>query len=100
MPLRHDRSETAVRVKAFKIGRFEREVSECTPDGSYLLVRELKELIEQAQFEQQFEGGGMDRVAAEIAEEIAVLFEDGDRYARECFSLSLRTPRSARSSKR
>jgi hypothetical protein len=30
---------------------------------------------------EEFEGGGMDGVAAEVAKEVGVLFEDGDRDA-------------------
>jgi hypothetical protein len=44
-------------------------------------MRALEELVEDAQLIQDFQRGGMDGVAAKIAEEIAVLFEDDDRDA-------------------
>jgi hypothetical protein len=44
-------------------------------------VRSLEELVEDAQLVQNFERGGMDRVAAEIAKKVPVLLEDDDRHA-------------------
>ena len=43
-----------------------------------LRVGELEEAFEEAEFVEDFEGGGVDGVAAEVAEEVLVLFEDGD----------------------
>ena len=41
-------------------------------------MRQGEEFFEEAELVQQFKGGGMDGVAAEVAEEVIVLFEDGD----------------------
>ena len=41
-------------------------------------VRELQEAFEEAELVEELEGGGVDGVAAEVAEEVFVLFEDGD----------------------
>ena len=41
-------------------------------------MRELEEAVEQAELVEELEGGGMDGVAAEVAEEVGVLFEHGD----------------------
>ncbi len=40
-----------------------------------LLVRQLEELVEQAELAHHVEGRGMDGVAAEIAQEVGVLLE-------------------------
>ena len=41
-------------------------------------MREGEEFFEEAELVEELEGGGMDGVAAEVAEEVCVLFEDGD----------------------
>ena len=46
-----------------------------------LLVRQLEEFIDQAEFVHQLERRGMHDIAAEIAQEVGVLFENGDRDA-------------------
>jgi hypothetical protein len=43
-----------------------------------LLVREGEEGVEDAQLVNEIEGGGMDGVAAEVAEEVFVFFKYGD----------------------
>jgi len=44
-------------------------------------MRQLEELIEQAEFVHEFQRRRMDGVAAEIAQEILVLFQDEHRHA-------------------
>jgi len=46
-----------------------------------LLVGKGEEGVEDAELVHEFEGGGMDGVAAEVAEEIFVFFEYGDVVA-------------------
>ena len=41
-------------------------------------VGEGEEFVEEAQLVEDFEGGGVDGVAAKVAEEVFVFFEDGD----------------------
>jgi len=41
-------------------------------------VGDGEKFLEKAEFAEEFESGGMDGVAAEVAEEVLVLFEDGD----------------------
>src|SRR5262245_13023572 len=43
---------------------------------SDFLMRALEEFVEKAEFIHELERGGMNSVAAKIAEEIAMLFED------------------------
>jgi hypothetical protein len=45
-------------------------------------MRTLEELFQEAEFVHQFESGRMDGVSAEVAQEIAVFFEDEDFDAR------------------
>ena len=46
-----------------------------------LLMRQLQELVDQAEFDHQFERRGMNGVAAEIAQEIGVLLQHHDLNA-------------------
>ena len=48
---------------------------------AHLVVRALQESIEQPELAQQLERRGMNRVAAEIAEEVGMLFEHCDAAA-------------------
>src|ERR1700730_11659474 len=52
--------------------------AEALDDDGFPLVRQLKELIQQADLEHPLHGGRMSAVAAKIAQEIAMLFDDGD----------------------
>jgi hypothetical protein len=47
-------------------------------DLQKLLMRDAQEIIEEAEFVHKFEGGRVNGVAAEIAEEVGVFFEDED----------------------
>src|SRR3989442_12238660 len=68
-----------------EIGDPHHRLTDQARDRPRLLVRELEELGQQAELVHHFEGRGMNGVAAEIAEEIAVLFQhrDLDTGARE-----------------
>ena len=48
---------------------------------SSAVVRALEEALEQPELVEDFHRRGVDRVAAEIAEEVGVLFEHADRHA-------------------
>ena len=51
-------------------------VSPMTPEScAHLLVRQLEELVQQAELVHHFERRGMDGVAAEVAQEIRVLLQ-------------------------
>jgi len=47
-------------------------------DLTDLLMRALQKCVEQAQFTNRFKSGGMDRVAAEVAQKVSVLLQDED----------------------
>jgi len=78
IPLRHERDEFASAAQAREIAHAENPGAEVGGAFGHSLMRELKELIEQAKLVHDLEGGGMDGVAAEIAEEVFVLLEHED----------------------
>jgi hypothetical protein len=61
-----------------EIGEREAQGSEPRPQHRHLLMRDLEELAEQAELLHQLERRGVDRVAAEVAEEVGVLFQHDD----------------------
>ena len=85
IPLRHQGDEFAARRQMAEIRHREALRADLTGQRLDLLMRQLQELVEQAQFVHQLERRWMDRVAAEIAEEIRVLLQhhDVDAGARE-----------------
>jgi hypothetical protein len=78
IPLGHQGDEFTGAGEAGEIDGLEGVVSEDAPDGGEALVGEFEEFIEEAQFVHDLQGGGMNGVAPEIAEEVAMFFEDGD----------------------
>src|SRR5579862_2785967 len=68
-----------------EIGSDARDLAELEAQLCRFLMREPQELIERAKFMHEFESRRMDRVAAEIAEEIGMFFEhdDVDASARQ-----------------
>jgi hypothetical protein len=85
VPLRHQRDELAARRQMGEIREGIFVTAEDGADIDLLLVRKLEELIEQAELAHDFEGRGMDGVAAEVAQEVGMLLEhdDVDTGARE-----------------
>ena len=85
VPLRHEGNELAARRQVAEIREVVLAVAEERGDGGLLVVRQLEELVEQAELAHDLEGRGMNGVAAEIAQEIGVLLEhdDVDAGARE-----------------
>jgi len=61
-----------------EIGQGERVFADLAAKFCYLLVRALQEFFEKAEFVHQLESGWVDGVAAEVAEEVGVFFEDED----------------------
>ena len=82
VPLRHQRDEFAVRRQMAKIDHLKVFGADLRGQRFDLLMRQLQELVDQAEFEHQLERRGMNRVAAEIAEEIGVLLQHHDMNAR------------------
>jgi len=85
VPLRHQRDELAARRQVAEVDEGEMQAAELAAERARLGVGQLEEFVEQAEFAHHLERGGMDRVAAEIAQEIGVLLQhhDVDTAARE-----------------
>ena len=78
VPLRHHGDEFAVGGKMGEVGESERFVADLAAKFVKLLVRALEEFFEKAEFVHQLKSGWVDGVAAEVAEEVGVFFEDED----------------------
>src|SRR5438477_10726839 len=58
---------------------FDKLVSDLRAKCADFLVRALQELVEQPQLVHDLQGRGVDRIAAEVPQEIGMLFEDQNR---------------------
>ncbi len=75
IPLRHQRQKFAMRRQVSEIRHRYFEVVKLGADSFVHLMRLAQKIVQKSQFVHQFERGGMNRVAAKIAEKIRVLFE-------------------------
>src|SRR5262252_2454585 len=82
IPLRHQRDELAAGRQVGEIRESKSPTTEICADAAGFLVRQLEELVEQTELAHHVEGRGMDGVAAEVAQEVAVLLEHDDVDAR------------------
>nr|WP_029921535.1 hypothetical protein [Nevskia soli] len=64
-----------------KVDDIEQGVADLHAELPRFLVRELEESFQQAQLVHQFQGGRVDGVAAEIAQEVLVFLQHQYRYA-------------------
>jgi len=78
IPLGHEADEFAVHGEMGKVADGDGEVVDGSGDLQKLLMRDAQEIIEEAELVHEFEGGRVNGVAAEIAEEVGVFFEDED----------------------
>ena len=75
LPLRHQRDERVARRQAAEIAELDVPIAEPAADHVEALVRALQEGVEQAELVHDAQRRRMDRVAAEVAQEVAVLLE-------------------------
>ena len=61
-----------------EVGHEELATADGDGHSADLGVRELEEAVQKAEFVEELKGGGMDGVAAKVAEEVGVFFKDGD----------------------
>ena len=61
-----------------EIGEGDHLVADDSADLAHLLVRQLEERLEQAKLVHHLQRRGVDRVAAEIAQEVRVLLQNDD----------------------
>ncbi len=78
LPLRHEGDELASGRQVREIGDRDDRVADPSLDLAQLLMRSFKEAVEQAELVHHFEGRGMNRIAAEVAQEIRVLLQHHD----------------------
>ncbi len=85
VPLRHQRNELALRRQALEMTNGRAVASDLQRHGFHLRMRKPEEFIEQAKLVNHFQRRGMNGIAAEIAQEILVLFQhrDADAGARQ-----------------
>ncbi|SRR6266702_1830612 len=78
VPLGHEGDELGCGGEVGEVGHGDRDAADGEAEGGKLLVGEGEEGFEEAELVHELEGGGVDGVAAEVAEEVFVLLEDGD----------------------
>jgi len=85
IPLRHEGDKPAARRQVGKIGDGVQALADLRADRTHLAVRQLQERVQQPEFVHHLQGGWVHRVAAEVAQEIAMLLQhdDIDAGARE-----------------
>jgi len=77
--LRHESHEFAMRGEMAEVSGLECKATNHAPDRSELLMWNLQKILEQSKLAQDFESGGMNGVAAEVAKEVLVFLEYGNR---------------------
>ena len=85
LPLRHEGDEAAMSRKMSEIGQHGGFGADLAGEFAHFLVGTLQKFVQNPQLVHDFEGGGMNGVAAEVAEEIGVLLEhhDVNRHPRK-----------------
>ena len=81
VPLRHQRDELAVRGHMPKIRALEVVISDDATHRSHALMWNPQKFFEQAELVDHLEARRMHGIAAEVAEEVGVLFQHGDADA-------------------
>ena len=75
VPLRHHGDVGRAHRQVREVGHQHALLAELAGEARDLLVRQLQELVEQAELVHHVQGRGMDGVAAEVAQEVAVLLQ-------------------------
>ena len=85
VPLGHQRDEFATGWQLPEIRECILVAAEICAERGLLMVRQLQEVVEQAELAHDVEGRGMDGVAAKVAQEVSMLLEHDnvDAGARE-----------------
>src|SRR5215469_6123642 len=81
VPLRHERHEAASRSKIRHITQDDRLAADTGMDLTDFLMRPLQKLFKQTQLVYRFKSGGMNRVAAEVSQEVSMLLQNQDVYS-------------------
>ncbi len=78
VPLRHQGDELAVGGQVREVREGDRIVADHAADFAQLHMRQLQERLDQSEFVHDLKRGGVDCVAAKVAQEILVLFQHRD----------------------
>ena len=82
IPLRHQRDKFAVYRQVRQIADLRGDAAEATPNAAVFLMRPLQKSFEQAELVHYFECRRMNRIAAKIAQKIAMLLQHNHIDAR------------------
>src|SRR5437763_15396509 len=82
IPLRHKAEKLAVRRQVSQIGERDKFIADLPADFSDFLMRPFEKLFDQAEFVDDFERRGMNRIAAKVAKEISMLLKHDYRDTR------------------
>ena len=82
VPLRHEGDEGTAHGQVAEVGDGDPLAADDPGQLADLRVRQRQERLEQAELVHDLERGGMDRIAAEVAQEVGVLLEHDDLHAR------------------
>ena len=78
VPLRHERDELAMSREVSEVGDGHFDVPDVAAQLSSFLVRPFEEFVKEPKLVQDFQRGGMNRITAEIPQEVSMFFEDRD----------------------
>ncbi len=81
VPLRHHRNEPAAHRQMGHVGDRDGRVAELAREVREPVMRQLQKVVEQAKLVHHVQGGGVNRVAAKIAQKVAMLFQDDNAHA-------------------
>ena len=85
VPLRHEGNERIARVQMREVSHQNILAIEDAAQQMRLFVRQVQQFVGEAQFVHRLQGGGMNGVAAKIAQEVGMFFENDhiDAAARQ-----------------
>jgi hypothetical protein len=78
VPLRHEGEEFAPRRQVREVGNRKPRITDLRVEVARFAMRPLQKRIEKSEFVHHLKRRGMDGVAAEVSQEISMLFEDDD----------------------
>ncbi len=81
IPLRHHRDIATAHRQMGEVGDLHAPIAELAGEARDLVMRQFQELIEQAELVDHVQGRGMDGVAAEVAQEVAMLLQHHHLHA-------------------
>src|SRR5262249_55118662 len=92
IPLWHERHEAALRSQIRHVTQHNLLAADTSAGLSDLLVRPFQELFEQAEFVHYLKCRGMNSIAPEVAQEIAMLLQNQDLDSGPCQQIAQHYP--------